>query len=349
MHIILYLVYSMVLTACYKSDQQARLAYEGVEGETMGTYYIWKASDIADAEATQLAVDSILQLINDIASTYIEDSDISRMNRADQTYCVEINSPAAIHLTYLWEVSGRIYEKSEHFFDPTILPLVDLYGFGSVKRGSMHMPPSDSVHQVLQYIGMDLWRIKRDDQELCFIKPSKHAKLDFSSVAKGYGVDLLANYLSSKSDNVYVNIGGEVVAHGLNEKGQPWRLGINYPDTAASLTELYAYLQDEHIAMATSGNYRHYYQADGHLLAHTINPLTGDALPSDLLSATIKARSCAEADAYATACMAMGYARARRMIEASPDIGALLIYQDSSGVLQSYITEHLDVHLTNHD
>lgn len=167
-------------------------------------------------------------------------------------------------------------------------------------------------------------------------------QLSCSAVAKGYAVDVIAQLLRRKGvKNFMVDIGGEVVVSGQNPQGSLWRIGINKPvDDSLSLNqELQTVLTLTDVGIATSGNYRNYYYHEGKKYAHTINPHTGYPALHNLLSATVIARDCMSADAYATAFMVMGLERAKAFVEARPDLDAYFIYADSTGSYQTYMTE----------
>ena len=167
-------------------------------------------------------------------------------------------------------------------------------------------------------------------------------QLSCSAVAKGYAVDVIAQLLRRKGvKNFMVDIGGEVVVSGQNPQGSLWRIGINKPvDDSLSLNqELQTVLTLTDVGIASSGNYRNYYYHEGKKYAHTINPHTGYPALHNLLSATVIARDCMSADAYATAFMVMGLERAKAFVEARPDLDAYFIYADSTGSYQTYMTE----------
>ena len=167
-------------------------------------------------------------------------------------------------------------------------------------------------------------------------------QLACSAVAKGDAVDVIAQLLRRKGvKNFMVDIGGEVVVSGQNPQGSLWRIGINKPvDDSLSLNqELQTVLTLTDVGIATSGNYRNYYYHEGKKYAHTINPHTGYPALHNLLSATVIARDCMSADAYATAFMVMGLERAKAFVEARPDLDAYFIYADSTGSYQTYMTE----------
>lgn len=320
-----YLSYVLFSLAFLVSCREATPTYDRWTGQTMGTFVEWQA-DVA-AEAVQPGVDSVLQLINAVASTYIPSSTISRFNAADSQLCIDETSHA-VHFERLMKLSSTVHAASSGYFDPTLMPLIRYWGFGRKKRKADFQMDQKVIDSLLQFVGFDKVNMLTRGNVSCLVKSQPACQLDFSAVAKGYGVDLVASYLRANgATNYYVNIGGEVVVSGANPKGTAWTLGINLPDTAAALDDIVGVIKLNAGGMASSGNYRQFYSDENGYTAHTINPKSGLASPSDLLSATVVAADCATADAFATAAMAMGAAKAQKMVEQASAIDALLIYK----------------------
>ena len=165
-------------------------------------------------------------------------------------------------------------------------------------------------------------------------KQDPRIMLDCSAIAKGYGCDVVARLLSKKGINDYmIEIGGEIVTKGINQKQQPWRIGVNKPteDSLNTNQELQTVLNVTDIAMATSGNYRNFYYKNGKKYAHTIDPKTGYPVQHSLLSATVLAKNCATADAYATSFMVMGLEKAKEILRQHSELMAYLIYTNDDG------------------
>ena len=227
----------------------------------------------------------------------------------------------------------EISHETEGAFDITVAPLANAWGFGFKKGEFPDSATVDSLRQLVGYEKVELTadgHVRRQDDRM---------QLSCSAVAKGYAVDVIAQLLRRKGvKNFMVDIGGEVVVSGQNPQGSLWRIGINKPvDDSLSLNqELQTVLT---LTIATSGNYRNYYYHEGKKYAHTINPHTGYPALHNLLSATVIARDCMSADAYATAFMVMGLERAKAFVEARPDLDAYFIYADSTGSYQTYMTE----------
>ncbi|MEM1220052.1 MAG: FAD:protein FMN transferase [Bacteroidota bacterium] len=321
------------------SANEPTLKYQEARGETMGTYYSIKygSTEVQDLKPD---FDSILVVLNDEVSTYIPSSTISLFNQQEGPLEIgfpmdaylqsdEEKIPAANqHFAKNYLISRQIYERTEGYFEPTIMPLVNYWGFGYTEKKAVAAVDSSLVDSLLQLVGMDM--VAYEETQLLKTKPG--VQLDFSGVAKGYGVDLLGWYLESIGiQNYLVEIGGEVRARGLNSRGGAWTIGVNKPDPNAKVTDFQVAATLQDLAVATSGNYRNFYEVEGNKYAHIINPKTGYTQLSDLLSATVFAEDCATADGFATAMMIMGREKALALAEAEPELEVLLIYGTADG------------------
>ena len=230
----------------------------------------------------------------------------------------------------------EISRESNGAFDITGAPLVNAWGFGFKK---VHFPDSLMVDSLLDITGYTKVSLSAEGK---IVKQDPRIMLTCSAVAKGYAVDIVAQLLEKKGiQNYMVDIGGEVVVHGNNPQNTPWRIGINKPidDSLAINQELQTVLQISNAGIATSGNYRNFYYKDGKKYAHTIDPRTGYPVQHSILSATVIARDCMSADAYATAFMVMGLEEAERFANANPEIDAYFIYSDNDGKFKTFCTE----------
>lgn len=283
-------------------------------GQTMGTIYSIKYLDEEQRNFKQ-GVDSLLNVFNQSLNHYLPNSEISQFNRQDTFY---------FKLPYfhpVLEASKEVYEKTSGAFDPTVAPLVNAWGFGP---DTTTTPSSAKVDSLLQYIGFD--KIKFTKEYVTKTKPG--VQLNFSAIAKGYGVDVVASFLAEKGiKNLMVEIGGEVVARGINAQGDVWRIGINNPDKPGELTSAIAL---ENQAIATSGDYLNFYEKDGKRYAHTLNPKTGYPVEHTALSVSVIADDCMTADAYATAFMVLGVEKAKEILENNPSLDAYIIYDENS-------------------
>ena len=212
-------------------------------------------------------------------------------------------------------------------FDITVAPLVNAWGFG-FKNGSQ--PNRQQVDSLRRLIGYEKVILKNDR----IVKQSPDIMLDCSAIAKGYGSDVVARFLQQQGvKNFMVEIGGEVVTSGVNPQRLPWRIGVTKPtdDTLSVKGEIQSVLNVTDLAMATSGNYRNFYYKGGKTYAHTIDPKTGYPVQHSLLSATVLAKDCATADAYATSYMVLGIDGAKKVLERHPELMAYFIYADDKG------------------
>ena len=306
-------------------DKKTRRNFLWVALLVLGTIWILARHNQpvpAEIEAELHRFDGSLSPFNDTAV-------ITRINRgediaADTLFC------------NVFQRSMEISRETEGAFDITVAPLANVWGFGFKKGEFPDSATVDSLRQLVGYEKVELTadgHVRRQDDRI---------QLSCSAVAKGYAVDVIAQLLRRRGvKNFMVDIGGEVVVNGQNQQGSLWRIGINKPvDDSLSLNqELQTVLTLTDVGIATSGNYRNYYYHEGKKYAHTINPHTGYPALHNLLSATVIARDCMSADAYATAFMVMGLERAKTFVEARPDLDAYFIYADSTGSYQTYMTE----------
>lgn len=249
-------------------------------------------------------------------SPFNEKSIISKINRNEE----------AVVDNYFYDVFNlamQISEDTNGAFDITVAPIVNAWGFG-FKSGSS--PTSQYIDSLKQFIGYKKVRIDKDKH---VVKQDERIMLDCSAIAKGYGSEVVARLFNAKGiKNYMIEIGGEIVASGLSDKRLPWKIGITKPseDSLGTSNELQTILNITDCAMATSGNYRNFYYKNGKRYAHTIDPRTGYPIQHNILSATVIAKSCAQADAYATSFMVLGLDEAKKILERHPQLLAYLIY-----------------------
>lgn len=257
------------------------------------------------------------------------DHSLSPFNPASVITAVNNNRNIEVDEQFMevFRLAKTVYDDTNGAFDITVAPLVNAWGFG-FKSGSM--PTAADIDSIKGFVGFET--ISLDGKHVT--KQDPRTMLDCSAIAKGYGVDKVAEYLSRQGiDDYMVEIGGEVAVKGSNDSGKPWRIGITKPtdDTLAVKQELQSILSLTNMAMATSGNYRNFYYKDGKKYAHTIDPETGFPVQHNILSATVIAGTCAKADAYATAFMVMGLEKAKELLERRKELKAYIIYNDSNG------------------
>lgn len=239
--------------------------------------------------------------------------------------------------------SMEISKETDGAFDITVAPLANAWGFGFKKGTFPDSAMIDSLQEITGYTKVNL------SAEGKVMKQDPRIMLSCSAIAKGYAVDVIAQLLEQKGiRNFMVDIGGEIVVRGENPKKDLWRIGINKPvdDSLSMNQEIQTILNITNIGMATSGNYRNYYYKDGKKYAHTIDPRTGYPVQHNILSATVIARDCMSADAYATAFMVMGLEEAEQFANAHPDIDACFIYSDENGKLQTFLTNGMEKYVS---
>ena len=322
--------------------------YSTVVGETMGTYY--KVTYDASAyRLEQEEMDQLLIEINNEVSTYMDSSIISRFNRAEKQlkldgsnlYSSLETTAASGHFMANFMAAKEIYQQTDGYFDPTVMPLVNYWGFGYTEKRKVTQVDSTVIDSLLQFVGFDNVHISMEEPYIVD-KNLPGVQLDFSAIAKGYAVDELAELLERNSIEHYlVDIGGEIRAKGINAKGVLWTIGINTPKEDAGLSEVHTIVPINNMAIATSGNYRNFYEVEGVKYSHTINPQSGFPERSDLLSASVFAEDCMTADAFATAFMTMGFDKAFAKASAVRGLEALFIVGKPDGVMEVKFTEGL--------
>ena len=227
----------------------------------------------------------------------------------------------------VFQLAMDISRETNGAFDITVAPLVNAWGFGFKSGEKPTAGQVDSLRQIIGYqkVSVENGKIRKQDPRMM---------LDCSAIAKGYGTDVVARFLRSRGvKNYMVEVGGEIITSGVNPERLPWRVGVIKPDDDSLNVshELQTVLNVTDIAMATSGNYRRFYYKNGKKYAHTIDPATGYPVQHNILSATVLAKTCAMADAYATSFMVMGLDGAQKVLERHPELMAYFIYDDGQG------------------
>ena len=295
------------------------------EGMVFGTVY---KITYQHADDLQKDIKEALMEVDNSLSPYNPNSIISRINHNQDTLLNE-------HFTHVFELAQQISAETKGAFDITVAPLVNAWGFGF--KHSIDIEPS-VIDSLRQFVGYE--KIRMENGKI--VKADERIMLDGSAIAKGYGVDRVAHLLDKKGVEHYmVDIGGEVVVKGKNPRMKTWRIGINKPieDSLSINQELQTILEVSNVGMATSGNYRKFYYKDGKRYAHTIDPRIGTPVQHSILSATVIAKDCTTADAYATAFMVMGREEAQAFCEAHPELNAYFICDGKDGGYEIYYTE----------
>lgn len=295
---------------------------ETFNGETMGTTYSIRIFPEKDQNINTLNlktdVDELLYKINMQMSTYIPESEISKFNRSSKNMGTSVSSS----FLEVLNLSRQIYSESVGAFDPTVMPVVNLWGFG--KEGRRATPPSNKeINALKKFIGMNKIVISGN----IISKQNNLTELDFGAVAKGYGVDAVAELISEKGFNSFmVEIGGEVVTKGKKSDGSFWIIGIERPSIEPTTERQYeTKIALSDAAVATSGDYRNYFIANDSIFSHTINPVTCRPINNGLASVTVIAPNCALADAMATAIMVMGEHKGLEWVESKSEVETMII------------------------
>lgn len=296
-------------------DKKPEYAYYTDEGRVFGTYY--KICYQADHDI-QGEIEEALQAFDNSLSTFNDSSILSRINRNE-----EVKTDSAFEL--MFETAQKVAQASNGAFDITVAPLVNAWGFGFSRKEQVTQAKIDSLREFIGFHSISLF-------EHQVWKSDSRTMLDASAIAKGQSCDMVAEVLRKHGcKNLLVDIGGEVVCQGRNPEGQMWKVGITKPqdDPTGTKNELQEVISASALCMATSGNYRQFYYENGVRRSHTIDPRTGYPVSHSLLSATVVAPTCREADALATACMVLGKDSALWLIEKTPKAACYLICADA--------------------
>lgn len=298
------------------------------EGSVFGTIY---HLTYQSAKPLQEGIDNALKEVDASLSPFNKESVITAINNNTS---MDTNPMFVEVFTLAQEVS----KETNGAFDITVAPLVNLWGFGFKNMDNVSQEKVDSL---LPFVGYQ--KVKLVDGKIQ--KECPETMLDCSAIAKGYGVDAVGKYFESQGiSNYMVEIGGEVRVRGFNPRGELWHVGINKPndDPASISTDIEQVIQITQLAMATSGNYRNYYEKDGKKYAHTIDPHNGYPVQHSILSSTVLAQDCATADAYATAFMVLGMDEAKKVLKKHPELMAFFIYSDKDGEMKDWMTEGME-------
>lgn len=319
--------------------REAEPVYVAADGEMLGTFMHVSARTSRPASEIYERMRAIDAEAKRSMSIFDEGSLLSRVNRGE-------TDSLDRHIIFNLELAARIGAVSDGAYDVTVKPLVEAYGFAGRDRSQRV-----NVDSLMQFVGIDKVRVENGR----IVKADPRVQLDFNSIAKGYVVDMAARALEEMGiGDFLVDIGGEVRCRGRNPKGGAWRVGVETPfdgnDIPGGYVQQVISLTD--CAMATSGNYRRYYVGDdGRKVAHTIDPRTGLSAVTDMLSATVVAPSCAEADAYGTMFMALGRERAVEKARELAGRGVMVYFitAASDGGYEIYCSKALEAALKHVD
>lgn len=331
---VLFLLF-LVVGCLYIALRQRLAPYRHSSGGTFGTLYNITYQSDHDLEA------GLMRCLNDVdasLSMYNDSSVLARINRNEGV------EPDAMFLK-VFDVAMQVWQQTGGAFDITVAPLVHAWGFGS-QSGAL--PDSAVVDSLLRFVGSDKVRLDTSRGRKRIVKADDRVMLDCSAIAKGYACDVVARWLEAQDvSNYMIEIGGEIVCRGVNAQRSPWRIGLTTPedDSLNISNDIMTVVEFNDIAMATSGNYRKFYVRDGKKYAHTIDPKSGRPVEHTLLSATVFARECVVADAFATAFMVVGTEKAQHMLAEHPELTAYLVYSDDDGEMRTWCSPTLKEHV----
>jgi thiamine biosynthesis lipoprotein len=325
---------ALMCTACLP-EKELRLT-----GRTMGTTYQVKVVTgwFQSGAGLQREIDRRLVAVNRSMSTYDPDSEISRFNAL-----TAVDQPFAVSDDFykVLQAAAELHRLTEGAWDGTLDPLVNLWGFG--RSGSVDQVPDEAeIREALKHVGFDRIRMHATG---AISKTDAAVTLDLASIAKGYGVDVVARLIGDRGySDFLVEIGGEVYARGRRKDGKPWLVGINRPDKAAALDEVYRAVPLTDRAMATSGDYRIFFQIDDRYYSHILDPRTGRPVGNGVVSATVVAANCTVADGLATALMVMGPQSGLALVDRLAGVEALILVRQVDGSLTDHPSSGFVIH-----
>ena len=274
-----------------------------IKGNTMGTYYFIEVIDVPvelKIKNIELEIKNTLKKANKILSNWDKDSEISIINKTDKTTAIKISD----ELNEVFKTAKEINAKSNGFFDLTLDPIIELWGFGYKSKQMQIIPKDNQIKNILSLIGQKSFlKMNFDNNEL--IKKNKDIKINLSSIGKGYGIDLIGKKLDQLGINNYIiNIGGDILTKGYNSKKENWVIGIENPNLKEKFIKEIVNLTNK--GLATSGDYKNFFTKDGKRYSHIINPKTGKPIKHSTKSVTVIHENSMKADGWATAFLALG-------------------------------------------
>lgn len=300
-----------------------------IQGETMGTTYSVKvaSSEKMDLKSLKKEIDDVLLEVNRQMSTYIKDSEISKLNKASMNINVEISPWFHEVLSY----SLKLAEQTDGFYDPTLGPLVNLWGFGPTNKRKA--PTALQIKRAQENVGFDKVILSKSRDKIFALKKRDKVYIDLSSSAKGFGVDKVSELLKKKGFKGHlVEIGGELRAHGKKFK-KDWVVAVEKPsESAKGIQKAFAL---KNMSIATSGDYRNFFKEGGRKYSHTIDRVTGKPVEHKMFSVSVLEKDCMRADALATALMSLGPKKAQNYAYEN-DLAVYLIYESKKGKLREH-------------
>jgi len=324
-HITIYTFIIFAIISCSQPNSN----YINFGGFVQGTTYSITYETLDSANYKD-KIEILLADFDTSLSTYNNISLITKINNNE-------SAKTDLYFNTVFNKSEEVFLKTNGAFDITVAPLVNAWGFGFKNKEEITNAKIDSI---LEFVGFEKVSLTNSD----IIKTDPRVMLDVNAIAQGYSVDVVADFLENQGIlNYLVEIGGEVKTKGVNKKGKEWKIGIDKPIDNNNIPgqNLQAIIKLSNKSLATSGNYRKFYEKNGIKYSHTIDPITGYPVTHSLLSATVIADDCITADAYATAFMVIGLEKSLELLKELPNIEAYLIFSDENGKYKVKSTEHI--------
>ena len=301
---------SLLLISCGTDSS----VYKRIQGDALGTTYNVIVQSELNSGKIKQSIDSIFEVVNNSMSTYRTNSIISRVNQSQNPVKVDY------HFIEVFRKSQEIWKLSNGYFDPTAGSIVNLYGMGP--NNNVQSINRYKIDSVMQYVGLDKVYLNNQNE---IVKAKGGVYIDFNAIAKGYSVDLIKDLLTKiNSENFLIEVGGELVTMGVNEKNAKWKVAIQNP---IDMSSYYTEISIDGMSLATSGNYRKFRidSQTGIRYAHIVNPIDGNSMTNNILSASVVSSSCIEADAWATSLMLMDPIEATKIINNIEDTEVLIL------------------------
>ncbi|MBG6147350.1 thiamine biosynthesis lipoprotein [Labrenzia sp. EL_208] len=327
----LFVLAALSLSACM-GEEPAKVIT--LSGKTMGTTYNITAVGVPDdLEEAALSgdVEAVLADVNAKMSNWDKNSEVSRFNVSEETAPVEISADFVTVMT----AANEVHKLSDGKFDVTLGPLIELWGFGPRKPDDP-VPSDEDIEAALAFVGQ-AEKLSLDPEASVLSKSAPEVGINLSAIAKGFGIDAVAAKLKALGiDNYMVEIGGDLVASGHNDKGAAWKIGIEKPEPGEKAVEQVVSLEDK--GLATSGDYRNFVEHEGVRYSHIIDPVTGKPITHWTTSVSVVADDAMMADAWATAMLVLGSERGLEAAEAN-NIAVFFISRDETADKSAYVTQ----------
>ena len=274
-----------------------------IKGNTMGTYYFIEVVEVSSKlhiDKIKIEIEDTLKMANKILSNWDNNSEISKINKNKTTMPIKLSN----ELNKVFKTANKINIKSNGFFDLTLDPIIDIWGFGYESKQLEIIPSDEQIKNALSLVGQQsLLKFNFDNNELT--KKNKNLKINLSSIGKGFGIDLIGKKLDQLGiDNYIINIGGDILTKGHNKKNEDWMIGVENPNLKEKLIKEIVNLTDK--GLATSGDYKNFFTKNGKKYSHIINPNTGKPITHSTKSVTVIHKNSMKADGWATALLALG-------------------------------------------